>query len=173
MPKIRGSAPGGGTWLGRSPLKLQIEVKVKSGDQIDVSPPLTVNLFDPCEETEIQEQMLQTMVSKQNSGTPVVQNFQPFKDSVSIEHGDGSGHDLCVPQTYSLLKLEGGARVSPPQEVTLDSNARTITLQTDENTDIGSYYMILVVMWPDFNIAHEEPFEVIIDNCEIDFLDVV
>ena len=44
------------------------------------------------------------MITNKNQ-PPVSQGFQVFKDSLSIAEGDGSGFDLCQPQTYSLLQL--------------------------------------------------------------------
>ena len=93
----------------------------------------------------------------------------PFADTVSNAHGDGSGVDLCGPQTYSLEQLH---RPSPPSFITLDQDDRTITLETDENTETGSIPMYLVVTLTDWNIVHKEPFEVIISPCVINHLDV-
>ena len=51
LPFIRGTVPSREPWLARSPLLLQIEAVVQEGGQIAVSPPLIINLFDPCTET--------------------------------------------------------------------------------------------------------------------------
>ena len=94
-----------------------------------------------------------------------MQSFLPFKDSISLEHGDGdSGTGLCGPQDYSLAQL---GRDSPPSFILLDPIARKITLKTDENTETGSYAMYLVVKLTDFGIKLKIPFEVFVDECEI------
>ena len=59
---------------------------------------------------------------------PVKQSFQVFKDSLSIAEGDGSGFDLCQPQTYKLLQL--GQQTLPPF-IALDTENRMITVTTD------------------------------------------
>ena len=93
-----------------------------------------------------------------------MQTFMPFQDSVSLAHGDGSGTDLCGPQSYSLKQLH---RDNPPSFISLDEGARKITLRTDENTETGSLAMYLVVTLTDFGIVHKQPFEVRIDQCTI------
>jgi hypothetical protein len=139
---------------------------------VEVSPVFQINLLDPCQDTKINDQLLQSMITKQNAPTPVTQTFLPFSDFVSQAFGDGSGFDLCGPQTYSLFQLQNGVKVSPPTFIEVDEATRTIRLVTDEDTEITSSYMLLVVTLTEFGITHEEPFQVIIDDCEIDNLTV-
>lgn len=113
------------------------------------------------------------MITNKNQ-PPVMQTFLPFKDTVSMGHGDGSGFDLCGPQSYALEQLHSD---SPPSFITLDEEARKITLETDENTETGSFPMYLVVTLTDYcdddsncRIVHKVSFEVVIDECSINNL---
>ena len=105
-----------------------------------------------------------------NKNQPAVhQDFRIFKDSLSIAKGDGSGYDLCLPQTYKLAQL---GQQTVPSFVSLDGENRRITVTTDQNTETGNYAMYLVVKLEDYGVEFKQDFQVIIDECEIQFLQI-
>ena len=81
---------------------LQIKTTVEGRTDGALSSLFTLNLRDPCLTTELVHQDLEDMATTQNAPDAVTQTFQRFQDTVSLEYGDGSGHDLCGEQTYEL-----------------------------------------------------------------------
>ena len=130
------------------PLRLQIEATAKEGGEVKISDPIVITFINPCINTEIQRQVLMPMITNKNQPA-VHQDFRIFKDSVSIAKGDGSGYDLCLPQTYKLAQL-GSETV--PSFVSLDAENRRITVMTDQNTETGNYAMYLVVILEEYGV---------------------
>lgn len=110
-----------------------IKIKMTQGpDEANVSnsvlsAPIFIQLTDPCLQTVLQSQLIQAMAATSDQTTPSTQTFLPFKDSVSVQYGNGSGTDLCGPQTYQLFELVNSV-LTPKNFVYLTSGQLVINL---------------------------------------------
>lgn len=66
-----------------------------------------------------------------NAQQPTTRAFDIFKDTVSEEYsdefGDGTGYDLCAPQSYEIREVIQNQE-GPSDLVTVDSVNRILTL---------------------------------------------
>ena len=106
---------------------------------------------------------------------PYRQEFIKFQDSVSslysADFGDGSGSDLCGPQSYEVFEVISGENVSVPFLYEIDGDLRLI-LETDLDSDAGLHNMVLVVTQLDYGQVYEQPFLAEIYNCLIEGMTV-
>lgn len=90
-------------WVNLSPFSIVIEAQLGAYTKV-YSDPLQLTIVDPCVNTVINSQFIMQMTASAQATDPVQRTLSVFKDSVSMEFGDefgdGSGHDLCGPQTY-------------------------------------------------------------------------
>jgi hypothetical protein len=87
--------------------------------------------------------------------------------------GDGSGFDLCGPQTYAVYKKVGNTNTVPPfLELTYTSDdppQGVLTLQTSDQNDKGQHYLVIEVTLTNYSKMTEQGFSVVIndDTCVI------
>jgi hypothetical protein len=80
----------------------QLAVKAKLGSfATSISSPITINLLDPCLNTNFMTQNIVNMTSTLNAQAPSTQTYQLFKDTVSqaesVQYGNGLGFGICGP----------------------------------------------------------------------------
>ena len=58
----------------------------------------------------------------------------------------GTGRDLCGAQTYQLEERRADGELYPlPNWISFDTDERKISVQPDEDTEVGSYELVLTV----------------------------
>lgn len=98
------------------------------------------------------------------------QSFEVFKDSVSLQYtnqyGNGSGSDLCGPQSYQIYEVIIGFIV-PVTYVYLTNGQQVINLDPTQNTSIGDHTFVLITTLTNYAISHAETFTVNLSACQI------
>ena len=126
-----------------------------------VSEPFTVTFADPCESTEIRlvaglPQFVTSVLGGDDSFT-----FQAF-DTISTQLQQpptSLGPQICGPFTYSIEEPQD------PDQTFARLDDRTITVNTDDKTNVGPHNMILVITLTDHDITQTFPFDVEIASC--------
>lgn len=94
------------TDLVNSPYNVAIKADL-NGFGTSVSAPIVVNVINPCSETTLVTQTINSIVAVLNESSPVTRTYEVFKDTVSqahsATHGNGLGFGLCGPQEVTLL----------------------------------------------------------------------
>lgn len=133
--------------------------------------PIPVTYVDPCLSTEIAPQAISPLSAIESDPVSSV-TFNIFKDSVSMLHsaqfGNGSGSDLCGPQSYQLYEIINGdpalvsyVYLTPERQINLDPS------QVPQGSAVGNHEFVLITTLEDYSITHSETFNVNISPCEI------
>ena len=93
---------------------------------------------------------------------PVIVTFADYLDTASQTYGDGQ--DRCGARIYTIVEQDVNDDVSAFFSYT----GQTLTLQSTQDADIGTYPMVLTVSLADYpGITATVNFNVIVGACEI------
>lgn len=105
-----------------------------------------------------------------NAPNPSTRTFSYFTDEVALlysaDYGDGSGYDLCGPQSYEIRQIINGVEVASDL-VTVDPINRILTLQTTDPDESGLHDMLLCISLDSFGIEYCQPFAALVSDCTI------
>ena len=84
----------------------------------------------------------------------------------SSQFGNGSGSDMCGPQSYKVFEVVNGNYV-PASFVYLTPGQKKITLDPTQHPDVGNHQFVLVTTLDNYGITHDEFFNVNVSPCQI------
>jgi hypothetical protein len=107
-----------------------------------------------------------------NYPDPETRSFSLFQDSISLQYsaqfGDGSGSDLCGPQSYQIMQIiSTGDLIESPSWVSLDSGELSFSVYPGIDVSNGEYDFRFFVELDSYGIQETMDFKVIVDECFI------
>ena len=169
IPYVKFTLPKRDPWLYNTPFTLRIEA-TSDTHTLPATDGIEVSVYDTCFDTVVTPQNIVQLTTFVNAPLAITRPFNPFTDLVaekySGEYGDGSGYDLCGPQTYDMREIINN-KVEPSDIVTIDSTNRILSLQTNDPADTGLHDMLLCVTLVNFSVEYCQPFAALVSNCDV------